>query len=141
VAQLITQYVLIIFLILGFAYLIYLLNDREIKIRDDYFGITYCILNTLELSEATAEDVKNIIRTISGVVSFIEANYKDEENSLKEEKALSLARSAINALNFTSTIDDESIRFIIRIASACLPPTNKILWYKVKKTELMFLFF
>lgn len=132
-AQLVTQYVLIIFLVLGFAYLIYLLNDRGTKIVDDYFGINYYILNTLELGEATTENVKKIIRAVSEAVNYVEANYKDEENSFKEEKALALSRSAINKLNFTSTIEDESIRYIIRMASAFLPPTNRILWNKLKK--------
>jgi len=140
-AQLITQYVLIIFLVLGFVYLIYLLNDRGERIADDYYGINYCILNSLELSEASPENVKKIIRAVSETVRYVELNYKDEENSFKEEKALCLARSAINTLGFKSTIDDESIRYIIRIASTFLPPTNKSLWYKVEKTELTFLFF
>ena len=125
-AQLITQYVLIIFLVLGFAYLIYLLDNRDVIAYDDYFGINYCILNNLVGDEATSENVKKIIRIVSESVRYVEINYKDEENSFKEEKALSHARYAINSLNLSSAIEDESIRYIIRIASACLPPTNKV---------------
>jgi len=125
--QLITQYLLIIFLILGFVYLIYLLNDRGTKNIDDYFDINYYILSTLEFSEATPENVKKIIRIVSESVSYVEVNFKDEENSFKEEKALTIARSAIDALNYTSTIEDESIKYLIRIACVFLPPTNKIL--------------
>jgi len=125
VTQLITQYVLIIFLILGFGYLIYLLKDKEPKGREDYYGIAYGILNTLQPKEATTENVKKIIRAVAEAVNYVELNYKDDDNSFKEEKALNLSRTAINALNFSSDITDESMRYIIRLVSVTLPPIDK----------------
>ena len=124
--QLITQYVLIIFLIFGFGYLIYLLKDKDVKGRDDYYGIAYSIFNTLQVKEATTENIKKIIRIIAEAVNYVELNYKDDDNSFKEEKALNLSRTAINALNFSSDITDESIRYIIRLVSVTMPAADKI---------------
>ena len=124
--QLITQYVLIIFLIFGFGYLIYLLKDKDVKGRDDYYGIAYSIFNTLQVKEATTENIKKIIRIIAEAVNYVELNYKDDDNSFKEEKALSLSRNGINALNFSSDIADESIRYIIRLVSVTMPAADKI---------------
>lgn len=117
------QYVLVVVLIAGLSYLVYLVKDKGISVKEDYFGITYMLLKSLNDLEATPEKVKKIIRAISEEVQFIELNYKNEDNTLKEEKALILAKEALEALDFENKIDDESIRYIIRLCAAALPPT------------------
>lgn len=119
--QMIIQYVLIIIIVVGLTYVAYLLKDKGTKISEDYFGLAHVILDTLEIQEATPENIKKIIRTISKTVNFVEANYKNEDNVYKEEKAFELAKEAIMSLNFNSTINDESIRYLIRLACAFLP--------------------
>jgi len=111
---------------MGLGYLVYLLKDKDINPKEDYFGLAYVILGCLAGSEATPENAKRIIRIISGVVQNVESNYKNSENTFKEEKAINMAKDAINLLNFQSNIDSESLKYLIRLAAAILPPTNKV---------------
>jgi len=122
--QIIIQYVLVILLVVGLGYLAYLLKDKKINIKDDYFGLAYAILNTLKSDEATSANIKKIIRAVSEGVKFVEDNYKNVDNAIKEEEALKLIRESIDALGFESPIDESSIRYLIRIAASMLPATH-----------------
>ncbi|WP_125152077.1 hypothetical protein [Clostridium rectalis] len=124
--SIILQYVLIAFLVVGIGYLVYLLKDKDVSIKDDYFGVAYILLDTLSNDEATPENAKNILRAISTAVNYVESNYKDEDNEIKEEKALKMAKEAINALNLQSSISDDSIRYVIRLAAALLPSKKSL---------------
>lgn len=124
-AQLIIQYVLIAAVVVGLAYFAYLLKDKGIALKEDYFGIANTIFAMLEKDENTSENIKNILRAVSKAVDYVEANYKDEDNNIKEEKAFEMAKQTIVALNLKSTISDENIKYIIRISAALLPPTAK----------------
>ena len=123
--EIIIQYTLIVLLVIGLGYLVYLLRDKDIDIKDDYFGLANIILGSLIASEATPENVKKIIRVVSGAVQYVEANYKNSENTFKEELAIKMAKDASSLLNFQSKIDSESLKYLIRLAAALLPPTNK----------------
>ncbi|MBU3142380.1 hypothetical protein [Clostridium sp. CF012] len=124
--EIVIQYVLILLLVAGLGYLVYLLKDNDINLREDYFGLAYVILGGLSVSEATPENAKRIIRIVSGVVQCVESNYKNSENTFKEEKAINMSKEAIGLLNFQSNIDNESLKYLIRLAAAILPATNKI---------------
>jgi hypothetical protein len=124
--EIIVQYVLIVLLVTGLGYLVYLLKDKDINIKDDYFGLAYVILGSLADGESTPENVKKIIRVVSEAVQYVEANYKNGENTYKEEEASKMAKDAISLLNFQSDVDDESLKYLIRLAAALLPPTNKV---------------
>jgi hypothetical protein len=124
VVEIIIQYVLILLLVTGLGYLVYLLKDNDVNIVDDYYGLHYVILGSLSESESTAENVKKIIRIIAQTVKYVETNYGDKDNKFKEEKAIQMAKNAINLLCFQSNIDDESIKYLIRLAVALLPSTN-----------------
>ena len=119
------QYILIALLIIGLTYLAYLLKDKGKAISEDYFGIANTILSMLSIQESTPENVKKILRAVSDSVNYVEANLKNEDNSLKEQRALALAKDAICLLNLNSDISEESIKYIIRLSSAFLPPTGK----------------
>lgn len=121
----IIQYVSVTLLVVGVGYLLYLLKEKENKLNEDYFGITYSILSSLGDVEATPENVKRILRIVSEVVFYIEDNYKNENNKVKEDKAFQFAKEALRELKFRRTIDDDSIRYIIRLSAALMPPTNK----------------
>ena len=123
--EIIIQYVLIVLLVTGLGYLVYLLKDKDINIKDDYFGLAYVILGSLTAGESTPENVKKIIRIVSEAVQYVETNYKNGENTFKEEEAIKIAKDSITLLNFQSNIDDESLKYMIRLAAALLPPTNK----------------
>jgi hypothetical protein len=122
----IIQYVSIVLLVVGLGYLLYLLKEKESKFNEDYFGITYSILKSLRGTEITSENVKMILRIISKTVLYIEDNYKNEDNKVKEDKALQVAREALKELKFRRSIDDDSIRYIIRLSAAFLLPKNEV---------------
>ncbi|MBU3126715.1 hypothetical protein LGL55_02930 [Clostridium tagluense] len=123
--DIVIQYVLILLLVVGLGYLVYLLKDKDINLREDYFGLAYVIFGGLSASESTPENEKRIIRIISSIVQHVESNYKNSENTFKEEKAINMAKDAISLLNLESNIDRESLKYIIRLAAALLPATNK----------------
>lgn len=123
--QLILQYMLIVVLVVGLAYFVYLLREKGINIEQDYFGIARTILGFLQGNESTPENAKNILRLVSQAVNYVEANYKEEDNDIKEEKALVLAQEAIEALKLEKGIPEDNIRQLIRMCAAFMPPTNK----------------
>ena len=123
--EIIIQYVLIVLLVTGLGYLVYLLKDKGINIKDDYFGFAYVILGSLLTSDATPENAKLIIRIVSAAVKYVEANYKNNDNEFKEKEAIKMAKNDISLLSFQENIDDESIKYLTRLAAAALPPTNK----------------
>lgn len=124
--EIIIEYVLIVLLVIGLGYLIYLLKDKGIDLKEDYFGLAYVLLGSLSTIESTPLNVKKIIRAISEAVQYVEINYKDSENIFKEEEALKICKEAISLLNFKSEVDDESLKYLIRLAATLLPPTNKL---------------
>lgn len=125
-AYIIIQYVSVALLVVSVGYLLYLLKEKEPKFNEDYFGITYSILSSLGDIEGTSENVKKVLRVISKTVLFIEDNYRNEDNKFKEDTALKIAKESLRELKLRRTIDDDSIRYIIRLSAALLPPTNKL---------------
>lgn len=121
--ELIIQYILIVILVVLLGFLIYYLKDKGIIRDEDYYGITFSILSVLDIKEASRQTVKAILREISDAVQFVESNLKGESNEIKEEKALEIAREGIDSLQLSSKISDDSIRYIIRLSCAILPPT------------------
>src|SRR5665647_582524 len=123
--EIIIQYVLIVLLVTGLGYLAYLLKDKDLNLKDDYFGLAYIILGSLSASESTPENAKKIIRIVSKAVQYVETNYRNSENALKEEEAIKIAKDDTSLLDFQINVDDESLKYLVRIAAALLPPTNK----------------
>ena len=124
--EILVQYVLIMLLVTGFGYVVYLLKDNNVNFKEDYFGLAYIILGSLTNNENTSENIKKIIRIVSDAVKYVETNHKNSENALKEEEAINIAKEAISLLNLKSNVDNESLKYLIRLAAALLPPTNKV---------------
>ena len=122
--QIILQYLLVIFLVLGVAYLIYLIKDKDNIESDNLFNLEGVLQNIFDKHENTSENIKKLLRIISVSIEYVEINFRHEDNSIKEEKALLIAKEELEGLNFKSNIDDEAIRYLIRIGCAILPPTN-----------------
>ena len=125
--EIIIQYVLIVLLVTGLGFLVYLLKDKGINIKDDYFGFAYVILGSLLTNDATPENAKLIIRIVSAAVKYVEINFKNSDNEFKEKEAIKMVKNDISYLSFQENIDDESIRYLTRLAAATLPPTNKVI--------------
>ncbi|MBC2581594.1 hypothetical protein [Clostridium sp. DJ247] len=122
----ILQYTLIVIMVIGGGYFLYLLKDKDIKVNQDYFGITYNILNSLDEDNNSHEKIKSILRLVSTAVLYVENNYKDEENKTKEYMALKFAKEDLRKHKLDKDISEDNIIYIIRLAAALLPPTNKV---------------
>lgn len=118
--QTIIEYILIILIIAGLAYVGYLLKDKKVM-KEDYFGIADSILSVLISSEATPENIKAILRIVYDAVTFVETNFLNEDNSVKEEKALALIKDGLAKLNLKSNITDDTIKELISLVCAVLP--------------------
>ena len=57
-SEIIIEYVLILSLVSGLGYLVYLLKDNDVNFREDYYGLDYIILGSLSAQEATPENIK-----------------------------------------------------------------------------------
>ena len=133
--EIIFQYALVILLVFGLGYLIYIIKDKGLQLFEDYFGFTYAILNTLQSDESTKENMKNILRMVSEAVRYVEVEFLNSPNEIKEQKALKLSRSIIKNAGFESHIDDNSIRYLIRICAAMLPCKQDVQNKKFVNTE------
>ena len=125
-SEILIQYVLILLLVSGLGYLVYLLKDNDINFREDYYGLDYIILGSLSAEEATPENVKKIIRIVSDGVQYVEINYKNSANTFKEQEAIVKSKDTISLIGFKSNIDNDSLKYLTRLAAALLPPTNKV---------------
>ncbi len=96
------------------------------ELYEDYFGLTYAILNTLQSDERGRQNIKRILRTVGEAVRFIEIEYFNESNEKKETEAVKLVYELLQEDGFESPIDEQSIRYIIRISSAMLPCKKEI---------------
>ena len=56
----------------------------------------------------------------------MEINYKNSENTFKEEEAIVKSKNAISLIGFEGNIDNDSLKYLTRLAVALLPPTNKV---------------
>lgn len=122
--EIILQYLLVIFLVVAVAYLIYLLKDKDNIESDNLFNLEGALQDIFDRQENTSENIKKLLRIVSVAIQYVEINFRHEDNAVKEEKALLIAKEELEGLNFKSNIDDEVIRYLIRIGCAILPPTN-----------------
>ncbi|MCY6960071.1 hypothetical protein [Clostridium brassicae] len=123
--QIVLQYVLVVLLVVGIAYFVYLIRDKGLNISEDYFGIARTLLDFLGSSDDITANGKSVLRAISEAVNYVEVNYRDEDNRIKEEKAVILAKEAIETFNFENSIPEENLRQLIRLCAVFMPPTNK----------------
>ncbi|SHJ69332.1 hypothetical protein SAMN02745248_00723 [Hathewaya proteolytica DSM 3090] len=129
-AEIVLSYVFIVILITGLGYLLYLLKDKGIKISEDYFGLSYAILNTMQSDEANTDNKKLIIRLIGDIVRYIESELLNMNNDDKEKLALKLCTGILKKMGFNSPVDENSIRFLIRICAAMMQ--NSETWHNNK---------
>ena len=122
--EIIVQYILLVSIVLGISYFVYLLKEKDAKIKEDCYSIASNFLK-LEEDEDTEENIKKILRVIGEAVIFVEENFKTDYNNIKEEKALVISKELIGNLNLKSTISDKAIKHIIKLICAILPSADK----------------
>lgn len=108
-------YILLVISVIGLAYIFYLSREKEIEIKEDYYGLNFNIFNTIKNEEYNKETIKGILKIIKNSIIYVEENYESSLNVTKENIALEVSKDEIKKLKLKSKIDDESIRVIIRI--------------------------
>ena len=114
--QTVLEYSLIMLFAIGFVYFLYHIKERNENIDENYFGITYSILDTLLGKELTYDNVKNILRTVSEAVYYVETNMKELDDQEKENVALSMIIESVKKIDLRYPLSDNSIRFLIRLS-------------------------
>ena len=123
--QTILQYLFIIALVVGVVYFFYLIKEKGENIDENYFGITYSILDTLLGKELTYENVKSILRIVSQSVYYVEINMKEFEDQKKEDIALSMIIESVKKIDLRHPLSDNSIRYLIRLSCGFMITTKK----------------
>lgn len=108
-------YILLVISVIGLAYIFYLSREKEVEIKEDYYGLNFNIFNTIKNEEYNKETIKAILKIIKNSIIYVEENYESSLNVTKENIALEVSKDEIKRLKLKSKIDDESIRVIIRI--------------------------
>ncbi|MFL0250053.1 hypothetical protein ACJDT4_06425 [Clostridium neuense] len=118
-------YILLVMLVIGLGYMFYLSKEKDIEIKEDYFGLNFSVFNTIKNEEYNKENIKTIFKIIKDSIMYVEDNYKFDINLRKENIALMISKDEIKKLKLKSKIDDESIRAIIRIGCAFMLSDKK----------------
>ncbi|MBC8061465.1 MAG: hypothetical protein H7Y18_12480 [Clostridiaceae bacterium] len=122
--QTILPFLFFVALVVGFVYFFYLIKEKGENIDENYFGITYSILDTLLGKELTYENVKNILRIVSECVYYVESNMKELEDQKKENIALSMIVESTKKLDLRYPLSDNSIRYLIRLSCGFMIKQN-----------------
>lgn len=108
-------YILLVMFVLGLAYMFYLSREKDVEVKEDYYGLNFNIFNTIKNEEYNKNNIKTIIKIVKNSIIYVEKNYKFNSNLRKENIALEISKDEITKLKLKSKIDDESIRILIRI--------------------------
>ena len=123
--QTVLEYLFIVALVVGLVYFFYLIKEKGQNIDENYFGITYSILDTLLGKELTYENVKNILRIVSESVNHVEINMKELEDQKKEDIALSMIIESVKKLDLRHPLSHNNIRYLIRLSCGFMIPNKK----------------
>lgn len=118
-------YILLVMLVLGLAYVFYLSREKDIEIKEDYYGLNFNVFNTIKNEEYNKNNIKTILKIIKNSIIDVEENYKFYSNLRKENIALEISKGEIKKLKLKSKIDDESIRILIRIGCVFILSNKK----------------
>lgn len=108
-------YILLVMFVLGLAYIFYLSREKDVEVKEDYYGLNFNVFNTIKNEEYNKNNIKTILKIVKNSIIYVEENYKFNSNLRKENIALAISKDEITKLKLKSKIDDESIRILIRI--------------------------
>jgi|GEM_PF-3046405 len=118
-------YILLVMFVLGLAYIFYLSREKDIEIKEDYYGLNFNVFNTIKNEEYNKNNIKTMLKIVKNSIIYVEENYKCDSNLRKENIALEISKDEIKKLKLKSKIDDESIRILIRIGCVFMPSDKK----------------
>lgn len=119
------QALLIILVVLALGIIVGLLRKREIVPNDKFLNFGYNILSMLEELGVADENTKKILRIIMEGVRYVEENFNNMSNPVKEETALNVVKDNLKDLNGIENLTDEELKTFIRLSAILLGESKK----------------
>lgn len=119
---LVLEYSMLVILVVGFAYIIYLFKEKDAEVKEDYYGLNFRVFHTIKNEEYNEELIKALMKIIKDNIKYVENNYLTYGSIEKENKALELTKKKIKTMGLKSKVDDESLRVIIRLGCVFMFP-------------------
>ncbi|MCR1933721.1 hypothetical protein ACQX0N_04575 [Clostridium tepidum] len=116
----VAQYILIVILIIAIGYFLYLIRNKSEDYLENYYGLSDIIINTDYENEKSRENIKIILRTIGTSVYEVEEKFSNEPNEIKEDRALKKAQQLLKEYKFKGKINEDTLRYLIRINCALM---------------------
>ena len=121
-SEILVQVLIIITVILGITGMVLMFKKNNIEPKEKIFENSYTILKSLQTLGFADEETKNILRLIMNRVKYVEKNFKDSPNNVKENQAFNFIKEQLDTLKFDNVLSDDDIRTFIRLAAAFLNP-------------------
>ncbi|MEG2353646.1 MAG: hypothetical protein RSB70_03265 [Clostridium sp.] len=120
----ILQYSLLIMLLICIGYL-FIVIEVNVKKTSDYYGLNQCNFSTLRSDECSKENLDNIL----SIIFISTKEIMNSNNSINEDdieiKSIHLSRIKILENQFNSTIDENSLRCMVRLSMLFLMQNHK----------------
>ncbi|WP_291579297.1 hypothetical protein [Clostridium sp. UBA6640] len=134
-SEVLVQVLIIITVILGITGMVLMFKKNNIEPKEKIFENSYTILKSLQTLGFADEETKNILRLIMNRVKYVEKNFKDSPNNVKENQAFNFIKEQLDILKFDNVLSDDDIRTFIRLAAAFLNPDELYEYGGVIKIE------
>lgn len=123
-SEILVQVLIIITVVLGITGIVLMFKKNNIEPKEKMFENIYTILKSIQTLGFADEETKNILRLIMDGVKYVEENFKDSPNNVKENQAFNFIKEQLDILKFNNVLSDEDIRTFIRLAATFLKPNE-----------------
>ncbi|GAA0125593.1 hypothetical protein [Clostridium senegalense] len=119
------QALLIILVVLAIGILVGLLKKKNIILDDKFLNFGYTIIDMLDELGVADENTKKILRIIMDGVRYVEENFNNMSNPVKEETALNVVKENLENINGIEKLTEEDIKTLIRLSAILLGESEK----------------
>lgn len=123
-SEILVQVLIIITVVLGITGIVLIFKKNNIEPKEKVFENIYTILESLQTLGFADEQIKKILRVIMDGVKYVEENFKDSPNNVKENQAFNFIKGQLDILKFDNVLSDDDIRIFIRLSAAFLNPDS-----------------
>ena len=123
-SEILVQVLIIITVVLGITGIVLIFKKNNIEPKEKVFENIYTILESLQTLGFADEQIKKILRVIMDGVKYVEENFKDSPNNVKENQAFNFIKGQLEILKFDNVLSDDDIRIFIRLSAAFLNPDS-----------------
>ena len=117
---------IIITIVLGITGIVLIFKKNNIEPKEKAFENIYTILIMLQSLGFADKETKKNLKLIMEGVKYVEDNFKDSPNNVKENQAFNFIKEQLDILKFDNILSDDDIRTFIRLAVTFLEPTELV---------------